>query len=198
MTCILSAIALMLLLCYPATAQKLEDTLERPFVQGGKVYLRLASAGYRIQARNDDRIVIHWTVEDSKDFKDMDKIKVHIDVHGSQANIRTTGPVRKAKVIIGIPARSDLYIRMVAGEMDVEGIEGNKDIRMTAGELTIEAGPESYSKVKASVTFGDLQATPFHISKGGIKRGFEWYGSGPYMLRARLFAGEVNLIRGRR
>ena len=192
MKSILTAIAAVLMFSNPATAQKFDDTLERPFMQGGKVYMRLASAGYRIQARTDDRIVVHWTVNEPED---MDKIKVVIDAHGSQANIRTTGPVRKTKVIIGIPQRSDLYVRMVAGEMDIDAIEGNKDIRMTAGELSIVAGPESYSRVKASVTFGDLQASPFHVSKGGIKRGFEWRGSGMYTLRASLFAGEVNLVR---
>jgi len=82
---------------------------------------------------------------------------------------------------------------MRAGDVRIQGIEGNKDIHMTAGDLSIELSPASYSLVNASVTVGDLRASPFRISKEGFKNSFEWRGSGEYTLRASLFAGDLTL-----
>jgi hypothetical protein len=85
---------------------------------------------------------------------------------------------------------------MRAGDVRIDGVEGNKDIRMTAGDLKIGLLPASYSSVRASVKFGDLQARPLGISKDGIFSSFDWNGSGRYKLYASLFAGDVVFTRG--
>jgi len=82
-----------------------------------------------------------------------------------------------------------------AGDIDMRGIEGNKDIRMTAGNLTIGVRPDTLWYARGSVTFGDIDARPLGIEKGGIKRSFEWIGGGKYTLDARLFAGDLKLAR---
>jgi len=120
-----------------------------------------------------------------------------MDVLGSVATIRTEGPTKRARIVIEIPARSDLYLRMRAGDVRIAGIEGNKDIHMTAGDLRIDVLPESYSHVHASVTFGDLRAHALGISKDGIGSSFEWSGAGKYILHASLFAGDLTLSQGR-
>jgi hypothetical protein len=170
------------------------DALEQPFVEGGSVRLHLASAAYRLIAGNSDRIVVRWKADKPKDFRD---IRVRLETSGSHATIRTDGPARRADFTIEMPARSDVFLRMRAGEIKIHGIEGNKDIRLTAGELEIDMGAVAYSRVDASVTFGELDASPLGISKGGIARSFEWHGAGIYSLRASLFAGELNLYSGR-
>jgi hypothetical protein len=121
----------------------------------------------------------------------MKKIKVHTSVSGNVASLRTDGPTKHARIVIEVPARSDLHLRMRAGDLRVIGIEGNKDIRLTAGDLKIDILPASYSHVHASVTFGDLQARPLGISKDGIGNSFEWSGTGKYSLHASLFAGDL-------
>jgi hypothetical protein len=73
------------------------------------------------------------------------------------------------------------------------GIEGHKNIRMTAGELKIGVRAESLGSAHASVTFGDLDASALGISKSGIKRSLDWIGSGAYALDARLGAGDITL-----
>ena len=171
------------------------DSLEQTFVEGGTVRLHLASAAYRLIAGNGDRILVRWKVDKPKDIRD---IKVRVETSGSHATIKTDGPARHADFTIELPSRSDVFLRMRAGEIKIHGIEGNKDIRMTAGDLEIDMGSATYSRVDGSVTFGNLQATPLGISKGGIARSFEWHGTGVYSLRASLFAGDLHLYSGRR
>jgi hypothetical protein len=75
----------------------------------------------------------------------------------------------------------------------VDGIDGNKDVRMTAGRLTIGVRAASLARAHAAVSFGDIDARPFGISTGGIKRSLEWTGGGAYTLNVRLFAGDLTL-----
>ena len=163
------------------------------FSEGGSVRLQLSSGDYTIRAGQRDRVVIQWKANSPEDEKDMKKIKVGATVKGNAASLRTESPTKHARLVIEIPARSDLYLRMRAGDVSISGIDGNKDIHVTAGDLKIDVPPASYSHVHASVTFGDLQATPLGISQDGIARSFDWNGTGKYTLRATLFAGDLTL-----
>jgi hypothetical protein len=171
-----------------------DNSIERAFVDGGSVRFRLSSGEYAIKAGNTNRIFVRWRNEDSSDLKDLQKIKIDVSVSGSDALIRTEGPTKHVKTIIEVPMHSDLYLRMRAGDVRVSGIEGNKNIHLTAGDLKIDVQPESYSYVRGAVTFGDLNAGPLGISKDGIKSSFEWHGGGKYKLDASLFAGDLNLV----
>jgi hypothetical protein len=172
----------------------LTNSVEQIFAEGGSVRLQLASASYRLVAGSSNRILVRWEAEKAKDMRN---IRVRLETTGARATIRTDGPARNADFIIELPARSDVFLRMRAGEVRMQGIEGNKDIKLTAGELEIDMEAVRYSRVHASVTFGELDARPLGISKSGIARSLEWHGSGPYSLRASLFAGELNLSAGR-
>jgi hypothetical protein len=79
----------------------------------------------------------------------------------------TDGP-EHFKVDIGVPTRADLYIRLTAGELSVDNVEGNKDVGLHAGEIDIDVvRPEDYHSVSASVWAGEVHASPFHLSEGG-------------------------------
>jgi hypothetical protein len=164
-----------------------DHSIERAFADGGNVRLRLSSGDYVIKAGNRDRIFIRWRNENPK-------VKIDLSVSGSDALIRTEGPTKHVKTVIEIPMHSDLYLRMRAGDVRISGIEGNKDVHLTAGDLKIDIEPASYSCVRGAVTFGDLNAGPLGISKGGIKSSFEWHGGGKYKLDASLFAGDLTLV----
>jgi len=69
-------------------------------------------------------------------------------------------------------------------------------VELSFGDLTIEANPEDYAHVDASVYSGDLDAEPFAISKGGLFRSFEKRGPGKYRLHAHVGAGELMLKQG--
>jgi hypothetical protein len=169
------------------------DTVEQPFAAGGIVRLKLSSGDYRIRAGASDRLVVRWEIGDEARVRDLKRLSVDVDVAGTTAVVATEGPTRHVRFTIELPARSDVHLRMRAGDVRIDGIEGNKDIRMTAGELKIGILPESLSRARASVTFGDLEARPLGIAKSGIKRSFKWAGTGAYTLDARLLAGDLTL-----
>ena len=192
-TIVILSVSLLLVSIVAAQTTPVEDFMQRPFSAGKKVYLKLASGDYSIRAGRDDRILVRWVIKKPSHRDALMDQKVKIETFAASANVRTDDIGRDARFVIEIPSQSDVYLRMHAGDVEVKGIEGNKDIRMTAGDLEIDVNPASYSNVDASVTFGDLDARPMRVSKGGMWRSFEWQGSGKYSLRAKLFAGDLTL-----
>jgi hypothetical protein len=167
------------------------DSLERPFAAGGRIRLDLSAGDYRVSGGPEPRIRVEWTVRDADQLS---KVRIGADVQGSHATLTTSGPQNGFRVVIRVPARSDLHVRLTAGDLTVEGIEGNKDVESRAGDVRIDVGrADDYSRVDASVWAGDLDARPYHVSKGGLFRSFDWRGSGPYRLHAHLLAGDLRL-----
>ncbi len=107
----------------------------------------------------------------------------------------TGGPDRDFRLRIEVPERIGLYVRCSAGDMNVGGITGDKDVEMRAGDLTISVGnPESYRVAEGSVLAGDLVASAFGVSKDGLFRSFRKDNAqGQYRLHARLLAGDLTL-----
>ena len=168
-------------------------TVERAFAEGGKVALQLASGDYTVRAGASDRIVVRWTPDDEARLSDVRDLRVSVRVTGSTGVVVTTGKTKHMDFIIELPARSNVHLRMRAGEIRLQGIDGHKDIRMTAGELKIGVRRDTLASAHASVTFGDLDARALGISKSGIKRTLDWFGGGAYELDARLGAGDLTL-----
>jgi hypothetical protein len=188
-----------------AHGQEIADdrSIEKPFSRGGIVSLELASGNYVVRAGATDRVRVLWDFDEhtrggdderaGSHDTDVKKFSVDADVSGSIATIRTEDVTSHVRFVIEIPGRSDLRVRMRAGDMQITGIDGDKDVRMTAGDLTIDIIPDSLSLVHASVTFGDLLAHPLGISKDGIRNSLDWQGPGVYSIDARLMAGDLRL-----
>jgi hypothetical protein len=168
---------------------KSSDSLERTFVANGRISMDLSAGEYRISGTPDNRIRMTWDVGDAWRLS---KVTARADVQGSTARILTDGPSNNFKVTMQVPSKADLYIRLTAGELRLDKVEGSKDIQLHAGELHIDVNrAEDYSAVDASVWAGEIHAEPFHVLKEGLFRSFNWKGSGPYRLHASLKAGEV-------
>jgi hypothetical protein len=168
------------------------NAIERPFVSDGRLRMELSAGEYRVIGSSDNRIRLEWRVGDKTRLSE---VRTRADVRGAEGTITTDAPGdSNLKETIHVPSRSDLVIRLSAGELTVEGIQGNKDIRLHAGELRIGVRrPEEYQRIRASVWVGDLNVEPFNVRKGGFFRSFDWSGHGSYRLRARLKAGDLLL-----
>ena len=185
----LTTIAVMLLAPLAAQAK----TIERQFVSGGTVRLDLSAGDYDIVASPDDRIRITLT-DRGRDNPDS---YVDLDIKGSQATIETDNSFDDGlDVRIELPRRTHIVLKLSAGDLKVEGIEGSKDVSARAGDVTIAIGArDQYRHVNASIRIGDLNVEPFDVNKGGFFRSFEWTGKGKYDLRAHLTVGDLKLTR---
>lgn len=105
------------------------------------------------------------------------------------------GPSNSVRFRIEVPARTDLVVRLTAGDMDLSGIIGDKDVQVRAGDVTISVDkPDDYRVAEASVMAGDLRATAFGVTKDGLFRSFHKTNpDGTYRLHAELMAGDLTL-----
>jgi hypothetical protein len=168
------------------------DSLERAFSQNGRIRMDLSAGDYHISGSPDNRIRVEWSVRDADQLP---RVHARADVRDHDASITTDGPTNKGlKFTIQVPDRSDLYVRLTAGDLRIEDIRGNKDVELHAGDARIDVGrAEDYHSVDASVWAGDIQAAPFNVFKDGLFRSFDWSGKGPYRLHAHLKAGDLRL-----
>jgi hypothetical protein len=177
-----------------AAAQDAATTgsLEKPFAADGHVKMDLTAGDYLITGTPDSRVRIEWRVNDPEALR---KVLAHADVQGSELRITTDGPSNKGlKFTIQVPRRSDLYVRLTAGDLTIEDIRGNKDVELRAGDMFIDVGSAGdYKSVDAGLWAGDLKATAFNVVKEGLFRSFTWTGNGRYRLHAHLLAGDMKL-----
>jgi hypothetical protein len=105
------------------------------------------------------------------------------------------GPNNGVRLRIEVPKHSNLTVRCTAGDLNVSGVVGDKDVEINAGNLTISVGdPADYRHADASIWAGDLRASVFGVSKDGLFRSFERNNDrGKYQLHAHLMAGDLTL-----
>jgi hypothetical protein len=171
------------------SAQTLGSPAEKDFVSGGKVVITLESGDYNIRASSDNRIHVRWNEASTKG------VRVKLTTNGKSADVRVENTPRdNFHATIEVPALTDVRVRLTAGNLEMGGIKGDKDIEANAGNLNISVGSSSdWGDVDASVTAGDVNAPAFHEARGGLFRSFRWKGPGKYRLHAHLMAGDVNL-----
>jgi hypothetical protein len=174
---------------HPAAAGIGKSPVEAKFSSGGQVRMELCSSGVELIGEKDDRVRVSYEA----DYPNA--VKVRLEVSGDRADLRVSGcPHNNFQMMIQVPKSSDLYVRMFAGNMNIWGIVGDKDVSMSAGQLTMDVGnPDDYGHVRASVNTGGLEASAFDVSKGGLFRSFDKTGPGKYRLYAHVGAGQLEL-----
>ena len=172
-----------------------QNTQQQTFVSGGRVKIKLEAGDYKIQPSADNSLRVTW----SGDSVERSRVDVTIRTQDKSAEISVENtPHHNFHATIEVPAMTDLYVRLSAGDLRLAGITGSKDVESRAGDVDIDVGdPSDYSRVDASVVAGDLSASAFKVSKGGLFRSFKWNGSGIYSLHAHLLAGDLTLRAGR-
>ena len=164
------------------------------FAAGGKLKLCVRSGEVRILGTAEPKISVEIHGRHAQDERAR-KVKVKFRRRGSEGELKVSGgPKEDLTIIVHIPSETDLHARIPAGEVEVENMLGNKDVSLSAGELTVDIGdPDDYGYVKASVLAGELDAGPFDEYRDGLFRSFRKEGDGRYSLRVHVGAGELRL-----
>lgn len=162
--------------------------VEAKFPAGGQIRMGLCPGGIEVVGTDDDVLRVSYHPK-------RDDVRVRINASGDRADLKMTGcPHNNFTVRIEIPKSTALYVRMMAGQLDVRDVTGDKDVELSFGQLNVDLGkPEQYGHVDASVNTGQVEAAAFNISKGGLFRSFDQSGPGRYRLHAHVGAGQVEL-----
>lgn len=175
------------------TTQNGEPHFEAPLPSGIPLRIYLRSGDIRLVGTDENKISVDVSGKNADQAKD---VKHRLTVQDGSAEFRLSGgPRNDFQIIVRLPKNCDLFLRVPAGDVTVEGIAGGKDIELHAGDLSIHVGnPSDYSHVDASVSAGDVNASPFGESHGGLFRSFRKSGSGRYKLHAHVGAGDLTLL----
>ena len=165
-----------------------KNPVEAKFVAGGRIRMDFCSSGIEVLGTDEPEIRVSY-------HPDRDDVRVRLQVSGDRADLRVTScPHNNFKVRVEIPKSTALYARMMAGQIDVEDVAGDKDVEVSFGQLNIDVGKtEEYARVDASVNSGQIDALAFGVNKGGLFRSFDQHGPGKYKLHAHVGAGQVDL-----
>lgn len=164
------------------------NPVEAKFAPGGRVRLDLCPAGVELIGRDDSMLRVSYTPE-------REGARVRIRTSGDRADVELSGcPHNNFKVKIEVPKSSALYVRMMAGQLDVFDVKGDKDVELSFGQLNVDVGSaEDYGHVDGSVNSGEIAASAFGVEKGGLFRSFDRNGPGKYRLHAHVGAGQLDL-----
>jgi hypothetical protein len=162
--------------------------VQTTFVSGGRIRMDLCSSGIEIVGTDDSAVRVSYHPE-------RDNVRVRLQISRDHADLRLTGcPHNNFQARIEIPKSSALYVRMMAGQLDVRDVTGDKDVELSFGQLNVDVGKtEQYARVDASVNSGQLEASAFAVSKGGLFRSFDQKGPGKYRVHAHVGAGQLEL-----
>ncbi|HVN17563.1 MAG TPA: hypothetical protein VMU05_02295 [Dongiaceae bacterium] len=165
-----------------------KSPVEAKFVSGGRIRMDLCSSGVQIIGTDNPELRVSYHPE-------RDSVRVRLRISGDRADLVVTGCTHNNfEVRIEVPKASALYFRMMAGQLDVEDVTGDKDIEVSFGQLNVDVGKtEQYARVDASVNSGQINASAFSVDKGGLFRSFDQRGPGKYRLHAHVGAGQVDL-----
>lgn len=195
----ISAFSVAILLVGFAWAQKAvevseagKDSFSAELPAGTKIAMHVCSSDLKVSGSDESSVKVHFWAKDAEKIKNM---RVSLRTREKRASLRIRGcPHNDFRVEVEVPKNSDLYLRMFAGDLYVSGVTGDKDIEISAGDMTVAVGkPEDYGHVDASVSAGDLSAKPFGVSKDGLFRSFNTEGNGQYRLHAHVGAGDLTL-----
>lgn len=169
-----------------------KPSFEAEFPSAGELGLNIRSGEVVIKGIDENKVRVHFEGRKSDELSD---VEVSLKASGSRGELHISGgPRNDFRMVVEVPKVVDLHLRMPFGEATVERLTGNKDIEIHAGDLTVAVGEAGeYAHVDASVMSGDLEASPFNISKGGLFRSFQKDGGGKYRLHAHVGAGDLTL-----
>jgi hypothetical protein len=153
--------------------------------------------------RSDEETTIRLQIEPEA-FYDASTVQSWVrrfDVAGDRASIDLKLPKHQnnhqgARVTISIPAQTDVKLELGVGDLSIRGIEGNKDLHVGIGQLTVGVTDSAkYNDVRTATKIGDAEDAVFHQHSGGFFPKTQHTSlQGIYKLHATVGIGEVDVV----
>lgn len=153
-------------------------------------------AGLELVGTDQEKIHISCTADDMESAR---SIRLRYSGTPGHAKLAITGAYLRhgnLKIRVEVPRKTNLSIRMPAGEVKVDEIVGDKDIELHAGQISISSAHKGdYRSVNASVGIGAVNAPVYGANTGGFFRNFRKDNAdGEYRLHAHVTTGEIDLL----
>ncbi len=186
----------MLLLGSAAFAQvtgSCASPLSAPMPPGTTLTIESHPAQIDLVGTDGEGIRVSCTVPNSSQPED---VHLRFVPTGDFAKLRIgAGPNKNLNVRIEVPRQTNIELSMGAGQVNVNQLIGDKQIDISAGQVTISnVNPAEYRTVEASVKIGEVNAKAFSAEKGGFFRTLHRENpSGKYRLRIHIMTGQIDL-----
>jgi len=151
------------------------------------------SAEIEIVGTDNPGLRVSCTLEHAEEARE---VKIQLSAEGIDRKLKVRGgPNGNVHLRIEVPRTTNLRIHAPAGVVKVAQVEGDKDIALYAGEITVSrVNDREYRYVEASAKIGEVNAKDFNVDKGGFFRTFTTENTdGKYRLRARVVTGSIVL-----
>lgn len=162
--------------------------VSRQYAAGGTVRIELARGNVEIAGKPGGKVVARCV--------EFCEAALHVSSEG-EARVFTDSPAGKAfgpgpKYVIEVPDESDLVLHLAAGNLELSGVKGSKNIVLNAGNATLAVGrADDYGKVNLKVTAGTLAAGPWSAYSAGLVQNVNKTGEGKHALQVMVNAGNL-------
>ena len=182
--------------CLSQSTVRCSQTLDAPLRRGAE--LTIASVATEIEVVGTDQEMIHVSCRADNPNIASD-IRIQLSGSADHANLTITGDHlthNNLHLRVEVPRKMELALQMAAGAVKVDDLVGNKDIELTAGQISIsDAHDWNYKDVNASVDIGEVNAQVYGANRGGFFRVFhKTDANGEYRLHAHVMTGQIELL----
>jgi len=124
-------------------------------------------------------------------------LEAGFDTEGPDAVLRMKAPNNvNLDAVLEVPGPLALDVRMLAGDLTVERVEGSKSLQTRFGDITaIEAKgtyPQLYRWIDALTRIGDVGGLNFNREHCWLGHSGEYTFQGSYDLRAHVGTGDIS------
>lgn len=166
----------------------------RDFVSGGTLHVRMGVGDLHIRRGASAKINLRYTVK-SRHESNVKNARVDFDVHGNNATVEfeASGSNTQFDVELEVPANTNLDVHEKVGDLNVDDVEGDKDLELGVGDIRVTRERSTYKLVRASAGIGDVNSGGYGETSGWLGKTLKYRGDGKYELRAHVGVGDITL-----
>ena len=167
----------------------------REFAAGGFLHVRLSVGDMHIKRGDTNKISLRYTIKSSRE-KNLKEASVNFDVRGNDATIEFHSPSSsntQFDVELEVPQNTNLDAHVKVGDVTVEDVEGDKDLSLGVGDISVGSGGAGYRLVNASTGIGDVHGEGYGEPSGWLGKKLKYHAEGKYELRAHVGVGDIRL-----
>ena len=129
----------------------------------------------------------------------MTHTRLHLSGSPTQSTIKIDGEHtnhNNLQIRIEVPRKTNLRAEMPAGQITVTEIVGDKDLEISAGQITINSAHKwDYKDIDVSVGVGQVSAPVYAENHGGFFNSLKKQNAdGEYRLHAHIITGQIDLV----